>query len=132
MEILLGEHGEMLLYGIVGIIMVVIIFSVCGTKWNKIAPEYNIEKSKDNSNFIDDNSKYKPVIEADDIIYAAYRSDFNCMDYISAKSHSGKDITSMIKVYGQVNTLKKGIYKLKCTVFDNDFMSTKYINVIVE
>lgn len=133
MESLLEKHGEVLIYGIVGVIMVLMVFGICNSKWKKIMPEYKLEKSKDNSNFIENNIGKSPVIEADEIVYANYKSDsFNCMDYIKAKNSSGKDITSMVKVYGKVDTYKKGIYKLRCTVFDNQSTCTKYINVIVE
>ena len=52
---------------------------------------------------------------------------------IKAKDYTGKDISNKIKVYGNIDLKKKGIYKLKSVVkSDNGLACTKYINVIVE
>lgn len=134
MENLLGEHGETLLYGIIGIVVVLIICSVCESKWKNITPEYKTNISKDNGKFILENKDKYPVIEVDEIIYAQYKAEnFNCKDFIKAKDCNGKDITDRVVIYGTIDTFKKGIYKLRCVVMaDNQLACTKYINVIVE
>lgn len=134
MENLLGEHGETLIYGIIGIVVVLIICSVCESKWKNMTPEYKTYISKNNSKFIEENKDKYPVIEADEIIYAKYKAEnFNCKDFIKARDCNGKDITDRVKIYGTINTFEKGIYKLRCVVMsDNQLACTKFINVIVE
>lgn len=134
MENLLGEHGEVLIYGIVGIVVVLIICSVCESKWKNITPEYKTNISKDNGKFISESKDKYPVIEVDEIIYAQYKKEnFNCKDFIKARDCNGKDITERVVIYGTIDTFKKGIYKLRCVVMaDNQLACTKYINVIVE
>lgn len=134
MDSLLGEHGETLIYGIVGILLVVMICSVCESKWKGMTPEYKTSISKNNSKFIEENKSKYPVIEADEIIYAGYKTkDFNCKDFVKAKDWAEEDITDRVKIYGTVDTNKKGAYKIRCVVIsDNQLACTKYINVIVE
>ena len=74
------------------------------------------------------------TIVADDIIYVSYHTkELDCKDFVKAKDYDGKDITDKVKIYGTVDTTKKGVYKLRCTVMsDNQLSSSKYINVIVE
>lgn len=134
MENLLSEHGETLIYGIIGIMVVLIICSVCESKWKNITPEYKTNISKDNGKFISENKNKYPVIEVDETIYAQYKTeDFNCRDFIKAKDCNGKDITDRVMIYGTIDTFRKGIYKLRCVVMaDNQLACTKYINVIVE
>lgn len=130
----LEEHGEILVYGIVGIFLVVMVCWVCNSKWKNITPEYKTNKSEDNGSFIKDNKGKYPVIVADDIIYVSYHTkELDCKDFVKAKDYDGKDITDKVKIYGTVDTTKKGVYKLRCTVMsDNQLSSSKYINVIVE
>ena len=126
MEIFLSEHGEIILYGLIGIMVVVITCGLCKNKWNQITPEYKNEKSQSNEKY--------PVIEGQEVIYLEYLSkEFDYSKYIKAKDYTGKDISNKIKVYGNIDFKKKGIYKLKCVVkSDNGLACTKYINVIVE
>lgn len=134
MENLLSEHGETLIYGIIGIMVVLIICSVCESKWKNMTPEYKTNISKNNGKFISENKNKYPVIEVDETIYAPYETeDFNCRDFIKAKDCNGKDITDRVMIYGTIDTFRKGIYKLRCVVMaDNQLACTKYINVIVE
>lgn len=134
MENLLGEHGETLVYGIIGVVVILIICSVCESKWKSMTPEYKTNISKSNGKFISENKDKYPVIEVDEIIYAQYKAEnFNCKDYVKAKDCDGKDITDRVIIYGTVDTFKKGIYKVRCVVMDdNQLACTKYINVIVE
>ena len=134
MEGLLGEHGEVLIYGIIGLITVLLICFVCESKWKELTPDYKTNVSKNSSNFIAENKDKYPVIEADEIIYAGYKSEnFDCRDFIKAKDCNGKDISNRVKIYGTIDTFKRGIYQLRCVVMsENQLASTKYINVIVE
>ena len=134
METLLNEHAEALIYGIIGIIMVIIICSVCVDKWNKITPQYKTDISKNSSKFIKESTGKYPIIEADEIIYTEYKNEkFNCRDFISAKDYDGKDISERINIYGKVDTFKRGVYKIRCVVTsERQLACTKYINVIVE
>ena len=134
MELLLEEHGETIIYGLVGIMMVLLICSLCFGTWQKIMPSYRTECSRTNDGFNIYKEQQSPTIQADEVIYAAYKStSFNCKDYIVAKDYRGVDISNAVKIYGDVNLLKKGIYKLRCTVMaQNKLTCTKFINVIVE
>lgn len=134
MELLLGEHGETLLYGIIGIIMVLLVCWICPGKWKELTPEYKVSTSKNSRKFIEDNAGKFPTIEADEVIFADYKDkNFDCKDFIYAKDCNGNDITDDMKVYGNVNVLKKGLYKLRCVVVsENSLSCTKYVNVIVE
>lgn len=134
MELLLGEHGETLLYGIVGTLVIVVICSVCSVNWRKITPGYKNTVNKNNGKFIEDSKGKYPTIEVDEIIYTNYQNkDFDCRDYITAKDYNGNDITENLNVYGAVNVFQKGVYKIRCVVVsENHLVCTKYVNVIVE
>lgn len=134
MDLLLGEHGEALFYGIVGTIVVIVLCTICGNNWKKISPTYKNTVNKSNEKFIENSKGKYPVIEADEIIYADYKNkNFDYRDHISAKDCTGKDITESLNIYGTVNIFQKGLYKLRCVVVaENQLASTKYVNVIVE
>ncbi|MFR7761998.1 MAG: hypothetical protein ACLU1S_02970 [Eubacterium sp.] len=134
MENFLSEHGEIILYGLIGIMVVVITCGLCKNKWNQITPEYKNEKSQSNEKFLKESKDKYPVIEGQEVIYLEYLSkEFDYSKYIKAKDYTRKDISNKIKVYGNIDFEKKGIYKLKCVVkSDNGLTCTKYINVIVE
>lgn len=134
MDNLLEEHGEALIYGIVGIVLVLIICFVCENKWKNLTPDYKTDISANSSDFINKNKNGYPVIEADEIIYADYKTkNFNCKDFIKAKDCDGRDITDKVEIYGIINTFKRGVYKIRCVVMaENQLTCTKYINVIVE
>lgn len=134
MDLLLGEHGEALLYGIIGTIMVIVICNICAGSWRQITPDYKTKINKNNGQFISQNKGKYPIIEADEIIYADYKNkDFDVRDFISVKDYKGNDIREHLSIYGTVNVLKKGIYKLRCVaVSENQLICTKYIHVIVE
>lgn len=134
MDLLLGEHGETLLYGIIGILMVITICRICADKWKDITPEYKNTASENSSGFLAAHEGKYPTIEADEVLFADYKDEaFSCRDYIVAKDSSGRDITEQMKVYGRVNVFQKGLYRLRCVVVsDNQLVCTKYINVIVE
>lgn len=134
MNLFLQEHGEALVYGIVGVILISIICTVCTGKWKELTPKYRTDINKSNKEFNEENRNKYPVIEADEIIYATYKDrEFNYKDYIVAKDFDGKDISEKIKYYGEVNVFKRGIYKLKCVVKStSEMVCTKYINIIVE
>ncbi|MCR5704061.1 MAG: hypothetical protein K6G85_05510 [Eubacterium sp.] len=134
MSLWIGEHGEILLYGIVGVLMVAIICKICFSKWSQISPQYNVRKEQNNEKFQKDQRKDYPVIESDDVIYAEYKQeDFDVKNYLKATDYDGTDITSELNVYGNVNVFQKGVYRLRCVVVSkNQLISTKKINVIVE
>lgn len=67
MELLLGEHGETLYYGIIGIIVITVICSVCPLSWSKIMPYYEKVPNEYISQFIDDNTEEYPTIEVDGV-----------------------------------------------------------------
>ena len=96
--------------------------------------EYKNEKSQSNEKFLKESKDKYPVIEGQEVIYLEYLSkEFDYSKYIKAKDYTRKDISNKIKVYGNIDFEKKGIYKLKCVVkSDNGLTCTKYINVIVE
>jgi hypothetical protein len=98
MDNLLGEHGEALVYAIIGVIVVIVICYVCENKWKDITPEYKTAISKNNSSFINSNKYNYPVIEADETIYVEYETNnFSCIDFIKATDCNGKDITDKQK-----------------------------------
>lgn len=134
MELLLGEHGEALLYGIIGVIMVLLVCSICAGNWKKIMPEYKTISSKDSGEFIAGNSNKFPIIDADEIIFADYKDEkFDYRDFIVAKDYKGRDISENMKVYGNVDIFQKGLYQLRCVVVaENNLACTKYVNVLVE
>lgn len=134
MEALLSEHSEAILYGIMGMIMVLLICSVGMTNWQKSTPAYKRQISGSNEAFINSHSGKFPVIEADEVIFAEYRDErFDFKDYITAKDCDGRDISQRVDVYGRVDVFQKGLYKLRCVVVaDNRLTCTKYVNVIVE
>lgn len=133
MSLMLGEHGEALLYGVVGVMLVVLICLICNGKWKGMTPNYKTELSPSNMEFANNAKNKYPVIESDDVIYADYKdSNFEFRDYIKAKDYTGKDISDNIKVFGSVDVLKKSVYRLKCVVNDQNLICTKYINVVVE
>lgn len=133
MGLLIGEHGEALLYGVVGIMLVCIICLVCNSKWKGMSPNYKTEISPSNKEFANNAQNKYPVIESDDVIYADYKdTSFEFRDYIRAKDYTGKDISDDIKIFGTVDVLKKSVYRLKCVVRANNLACTKYVNVVVE
>ena len=133
MGLLIGEHGETILYGVVGVMLVCVICLICNTKWKTITPAYNTELSPSNKEYANEAKDKYPTIESDDVIYADYKDEsFVFRDYVKAKDYTGKDITEKIKVFGTVNVLKKGVYRLKCVVRSNNLACTKYVNVVVE
>ena len=133
MGLLIGEHGETLLYGIVGIMLVCLICLICNSKWKGMSPSYKTELSPSNREFVKSAKNKYPVIESDDVIYADYKdTSFVLRDYIKAKDYTGKDISDDLKVFGSVDVLEKNIYRLKCVVRSNNLVCTKYVNVVVE
>ena len=131
---LLGDHGNIIVYGIIGVMFVVLVCVICNSKWKKITPEYKNKTNNNNSEFVSKSKNKFPIIEADEIIYIQYQmKNFDCIDFIKATDNSGKDITKQVKIYGNVDTEKRGVYKVRCVVTDdNQLTSTKYINIIVE
>lgn len=134
MQLLIGEHGETLIYGVIGIIIIVVVLSICFGKWKMISPTYKTSMENNNGNYIRNNQGKYPVIESDEVIYADYKNEkFDFRDYICAKDFDGMDLTDRLKIYGNVDVFQKGIYKLRCVVIsDNRLSCTKYVNVIVE
>ncbi len=133
MNLFIGEHGETILYGVVGIMMVCLICLICNGKWKNVSPTYKTEFSPSNKNFVNEAKNKYPTIESDDVIYADYKdTDFVFKDYLKAKDYSGKDISDDIRVYGSVDVFKKNIYRMKCVVRANDLSCTKYVDVVVE
>ncbi len=133
MSLLIGEHGETLLYGIVGIILVCLICIVLNGKWKSMTPNYKTELSPSNKEFANGAKDKYPVIESDDVIYADYKdTDFVFKDYVKAKDYTGKDITDDLKIFGSVDIMRKQVYRLKCVVRSNNLVCTKYVNVVVE
>ena len=130
----LGEHGEMILYGIVGVMMVLLITTVCLNQWKTISPAYYKKMEKSNADYQKEYQGKMPFIEADEVIYAEYKKvNFNCKDYIRAKDWDGKDLSERLNIYGTVDVFRKGIYQLRCVVVsDSQQICTKYVNVIVE
>ena len=134
MELFIGEHGEALVYGIIGTFIVLTICTICFGKWRQISPTYKTSVEGSNGNYMVKSEGKYPKIESDEIIYADYKNDkFNYRDFIRAKDWDGSDITKNMNIYGEVNVFQKGIYKLRCVVVsENQLSCTKYINVIVE
>ncbi len=134
MILFIQEHGETLVYGIVGMFLVLIICTVCTGKWKELSPKYKTQTNKSNKEFSKDIKDKYPIIEADEIIYATYKDTyFDFRDYISAKEFNGTDITEKLKIYGEIDVFKRGVYKLKCVVKSaSELITTKYVNVIVE
>ena len=134
MDNFLEEHGEILIYGIVSIIMIILICNVCQDKWRMLIPEYNNKQSKNSSDFIRKNFEKYPVIQSEDIIYVeCMKQKFDFRKNVTARDCNGRDISSRLIMYGKVDMSKAGIYKIKCRVSDDRELScTKYINVIVE
>ena len=133
MSLFIGEHGEAILYGVVGVILVCLICVICNGKWKSITPSYKTELSPSNKEFANSARNRYPVIESDDVIYADYKdTNFVFRDYVKAKDYTGKDISDNIKIFGSVDVLRKNVYRLKCVVRDNNLVCTKYINVVVE
>lgn len=133
MSLFIGEHGEAILYGVVGVILVCLICVICNGKWKSISPNYKTELSPSNREFADSAKDRYPVIESDDVIYADYKdTGFVFRDYVKAKDYTGKDISENLRIFGSVDVLRKNVYRLKCVVRDNNLVCTKYINVVVE
>ena len=127
MEVFLEEHGESIIYGLIGLVMVVTITAVISRGIVNIVPDYKKELSRNNSYQIEKNEYKYPTIIADEVIY------FNYMDYIRARDYRGGNITDKVKVYGKVDVNQKGVYRLRCTVISYfNLACTKYINIIVE
>ena len=83
MENFLSEHGEIILYGLIGIMVVVITCGLCKNKWNQITPEYKNEKSQSNEKFLKESKDKYPVIEGQEVIYLEYLSkEFDYSKYI--------------------------------------------------
>ncbi len=133
-EVFLEEHGESIIYGLIGLVMVVTITAVISRGIVNIVPDYKKELSRNNSYQIEKNEYKYPTIIADEVIYADYGdTTFNYMDYIRARDYRGGNITDKVKVYGKVDVNQKGIYRLRCTVISYfNLACTKYINIIVE
>lgn len=133
MSLLIGEHGEALFYGVVGIMIVCLICLICNGKWKGMSPNYKTELSPSNKEFAEGARDRYPIIESDDVIYADYKdTNFEFRDYIKAKDYTGKDITDELKIFGSVDILRKNVYRLKCVVRANNLVCTKYVNVVVE
>lgn len=134
MDSFLGEHGEVLIYGVIGLTVVLLISFICENKWKDMTPDYKRMVSKNSESFRKQNKDKYPIIEVDEIIYAEYQTEnFNCRDFIKAKDCFGRDISHDVRIYGKIDTFRKGIYQLRCVVMsENQLASTKYINVIVE
>ena len=133
-EVFLEEHGESIIYGLIGLVMVVTITAVISRGIVNIVPDYKKELSRNNSYQIEKNEYKYPTIIADEVIYADYGdTTFNYMDYIRARDYRGGNITDKVKVYGKVDVNQKGVYRLRCTVISYfNLACTKYINIIVE
>lgn len=134
MQLLIGEHGEALIYGVIGLVIVIVVCSICFGKWRTISPSYKTRTENNNGNYIRNNQGKYPVIESDEVIYADYKNEnFNFRDFIRAKDFDGADITNKLKIYGTVDVFQKGMYQLRCVVVSNNQLScTKCVNVIVE
>ena len=113
MEVFLEEHGESIIYGLIGPVMVVTITAVISRGIVNIVPDYKKELSRNNSYQIEKNEYKYPTIIADEVIYADYGdTTFNYMDYIRARDYRGDNITDKVKVYGKVDVNQKGVYRL--------------------
>lgn len=134
MDSFLGEHGEVLIYGVIGLTVVMLISFICENKWKDMTSDYKRMVSKNSESFRKQNKDKYPIIEVDEIIYAEYQTEnFNCRDFIKAKDYLGRDISDDVRIYGKIDTFRRGIYQLRCVVMsENQLASTKYINVIVE
>ena len=134
MDSFLGEHGDVLIYGVIGLTVVLLISFICENKWKDMTPDYKRMVSKNSEGFRKQNKDKYPIIEVDEIIYAEYQTEnFNCRDFIKAKDYLGRDISDDVRIYGKIDTFRRGIYQLRCVVMsENQLASTKYINVIVE
>ena len=134
MSLFLNEHGEAILYGIVGGLLVVVICLILNSRWKGITPEYKTERSPSNKSFVQSSKGKYPKIDVDNVLYADYRDEnFVIRDHINARDYDGRDITDQVKVFDNLDVNNKGIYRAKCVVKNaNNLMSVKYINVVVE
>lgn len=134
MDSFLGEHGEVLIYGVIGLTVILLISFICENKWKEMTPDYKTKISKNSESFRKQNKDRYPIIEVDEIIYVEYQTkNFNFRDFIKAKDYLGRDISDDVRIYGKIDTFRRGIYQLRCVVMsENQLASTKYINVIVE
>ncbi len=133
MGLLLEEHGESIIYGIIGIFMVLLISNITQKSWRALIPSPYIMKVEDSEKYIKEYKNNYPKISADEVIFVNYKNTgFNIKDYFSATDYRGKDISERVKVYGSVDVNKKGIHIIKIKVNDNNYITTKIINVIVE
>lgn len=133
MELFIGEHGEAIIYGIIGAMVVTLICVVCADKWKGVTPSYRSSASHTNREFMDATVGKYPVIETDEALYVDKGDNFDYRDYIKAKDCDGKDISSSLKVYGKYNVSESGIYRLKCVATaDNNLSAVRYVNVVVE
>lgn len=86
----------------------------------------NIEIHKELAN------KSFPVIKGNNIRIKKGAS-FTPSTYISALDIQDGDISNRINIYGEVDTSKKGVYKIKCVVKNSyGLKTTKYIQVLVD
>lgn len=133
MELLLGEHGEGIIYGIIGIFMVFLICSISQGSWRNIIPNpYNLEV-EDSDKYKEEYKSMQPKIQGDEVIFVPYKNNnINLKDYIVARDYQGGDISNRLKFSGKVDTSTKGIYRIKCSIEDNYYRTTKVINIVVE
>lgn len=134
MELFLGEHGQTIQYGIVGVIIISLINIIFVTGLKDILPNYYQSHSGTNKGYVEENKKKCPVIDCDEVIYADYLDDeFHLLKEIRATDCDGNDITESMKIYGEVNIKQRGVYPIKCIVrAENGLKCIKDINVIVE
>ena len=98
MSLMLGEHGEAILYGVVGIMLVCLICLVCNSKWKNISPSYKTEHSPSNREFANGAQNKYPVIESDDVIYADYSDHKQQPENFTLKDCCGKILSIDAKV----------------------------------
>lgn len=134
MEIFLEEHGESVLYGIVGFIMILTIYGIINIGIWGMLPDYKNDTSNNNVEYVEKIKNKCPTITAAEVIYVKYRDEtFNCIDYIKARDYTGKDITDKVVIYGNIDVNTRGVYKLKSSVkSDLGLKCVKYLNIIVE
>lgn len=134
MELFLGEHGQTIQYGIIGVIIISLINVIFTTGLKDIMPNYYQSHSMTNKGFVEKNKKKCPVIDCDEVIYVNHLgNDSDFLKEIKATDCNGNDITKSMKIYGTVNANYRGVYPIKCIVrSDNGLKCIKNINVIVE
>ncbi|MBO3444968.1 NPCBM/NEW2 domain-containing protein [Clostridium sp. CCUG 7971] len=77
-------------------------------------------------------NSFSPSIKVQqDKLILRLNEEFNPMDYVKGNSNNGQDLTSKVKFESNVNTAKKGLYKVIYTLEDAGITTEKVVSVEV-